>query len=191
MTLLIREAFKRYQQEYPATARLDYYLKAAQARKAMATDEESNTIRDLERNVEIALQALSDGDIDHFAQQFERVIRRTVELNLPEHDKVMERVKQASAGEGNKGKTKDFAKMLKRICEQIGSTETPDVLKHWQRFDNQDEAEENPRPHVWAVNNGSLFDYWYADERDLEQPASIEKIRMAMTRLRKRETAPK
>lgn len=97
----------------------------------------------------------------------------------------------SNAGKGNKGKTKDFAKMLKQICGKIGSTETPDVLQYWQQFDNQDEAEDNSRPHVWAVNNGSSFDYWYADEKDLEQPATINRISMAMTRLRKRESTPK
>ena len=35
----LREQIKRFQKGYPATARLDYYLEAAQARKATATDE--------------------------------------------------------------------------------------------------------------------------------------------------------
>lgn len=77
---------KRYQQEYPATARLDYYLKAAQARKATATDDETKVISALEIRVQRALQALSDGDFDLFAQAFEQVVRRTVELNLPDYE---------------------------------------------------------------------------------------------------------
>jgi len=90
---------------------VEYYLKAAQPRKDAATGDEANLIRALENNAQTALQALSDGDIDHFAQEFERVIRRTVELNLPEHDKVMEQANQRNRANV---RAKNFAKIKQR-----------------------------------------------------------------------------
>lgn len=80
----LREFFRRYQQTYPAPASLNHYLKAAQARKTSATDNEAEIIRILEQNIEEAKLGIEKGDIDLFAQAFERVIRRAVELNLPE-----------------------------------------------------------------------------------------------------------
>jgi hypothetical protein len=55
----------------------------------------------LKNNVQMALQAITDGDIDHFAQAFERVIRRTVELKLPE---IETDIKSKQAAKGGKGK---------------------------------------------------------------------------------------
>jgi hypothetical protein len=96
---------KRYHREYPATARLDYYLKAAQAREDTATDDETKVISALEKRVQRALQALSDGDFDLFAQAFEQVIRRTVELNLPEYET---NIKSQAGIHANKGRTEKY-----------------------------------------------------------------------------------
>ena len=117
--------------------------------------------------------------------------RYTVKLNLPEHDKEMARIKQSNAGKGNKGKIRFFRPMLEEICKKIDSTKNEGVLNYWHRFDNRDAAEEEPRPYVWAVWNGTKYDYWYADDNDHVFPATIDQIRTALNRLRKRDSASK
>jgi ClpP class serine protease len=110
----VRDDFlKQYRENYPATARLEHYRREAQKYRegnevvdvlVEVTVDEKETkhtnltrhpVRELEIRIGEAQQALDKGDIDHFAQAFEQVIRHTVELNLPEHDKVMERANQS------------------------------------------------------------------------------------------------
>jgi len=104
----LREFFKRYQQGYSAAARLEYYFEAAQSRKETATESEAAVILMLERNIQTAEQAIAKSDIDRFAQAFERTIRRTVELNLPQYDETQRRVR---ANYANKAKNENYAKL--------------------------------------------------------------------------------
>ena len=97
----------------------------------------------------------------------------------------------SKGGRGNKGKPGFFAGLLSGICDKIDSVENVEVFKHWQRFDNQEDAESEPKPRVWAVNLGTGYEYWYADKNDLKKQATKNQIKMAMTRLRKRASAPK
>lgn len=110
----LHEAFEGYQQRYPATARLEYYLKMAKARKATATNDEVNTIRYLQADVETALKGITSRDIDLFAQAFEHVIRLTVKLKLPEYEKVMERINQSKRANV---RAKSYAKLKSRAIE--------------------------------------------------------------------------
>ena len=100
----LRERIERYNRGRRAPARLEYYLKAAQARKE-PTNDEAKMIRILEDSIQTAQQAIFKNDIDDLLQAFERVIRLTVELNLPEHDKVMERANQKKR---NANRVKNF-----------------------------------------------------------------------------------
>jgi hypothetical protein len=166
-------------------------LKAAQVREETATSDETRMIRILEDSIQRVHQAILKNDIDDLLQAFERVLRYTVKLNLPEHDKVIVGEKQSEAGRVNKGKIKGFAQMLGKICEEVGSTETAGVLKHWQSFDSQADAEKDKAPDVWAVNNDAKKAYWYVDENGKDRTATIEQIKRAMTRHRKRESNSK
>ena len=93
---------ERYNQDRLAPARLEYYLKAAQARKETATNDELVMIRILEGSIQTAHQAILKNDIDDLLQAFERVIKYTVKLNLTDYETDIKRKQAAKGGKGKR-----------------------------------------------------------------------------------------
>lgn len=109
---------KRYEQEYPAAARLNRYFDLAQALKTTATESEAGVIKLLETYIQLSKQALDKNDIDHFAQSFENVIRYAVELNLPAHDK---RVESKNQKERSNARLLKYARLKKLAIKRYKS----------------------------------------------------------------------
>jgi len=213
------EYLKRTQREYPAKVRLEYYLSEAQkyrnvikkAKIETQTDGKGSTYKSYEMDVITKLetwvnnahQAISKGDIDQFALSFEQVIRCTVILNLPEHDKAENSRRQSQNRTGKEGVKSPLTLAMEQICQTIGSTEYGEVFKHWQQYKNFDDAEKDgpsQGPYICVVHLGSEdidypterdFEYWYAESYGNEKLVTLDNIRTTINRIRKREKTAK
>jgi hypothetical protein len=79
----IRQVFDRYMREYPAKVRLQHYVHQAEIRQETETKVfELQLIKELLAEAGQARQAIDSQDLDHFAQAFERVMRRAFVLKI-------------------------------------------------------------------------------------------------------------
>lgn len=182
----LRDYLKSYQEQYPATARLDHYVKEAQARlEGDADRQEADSVRRLLGHANAAREALSAADVDRFAQAFERVIRLTVTLHLPEIDKAAQR-ERGRKSKGRKGKREALATILEQVCDEIGSTDPQKVLAYWR----EDDGEDNSCWFRHGLSWNPAGDKYGYESKLGKGKATEGAIRTALSRYRKRINTP-
>jgi len=92
--------------------------------------------------------------------------------------------KQSSVASGKRGR-RYFAEMMDGLCKQVDSTRNTEILERWKKYSTQDDAEEDLKPRIWAVWNGSAYEHWYAGDDGLARKATVGQIQMALLRIRK------
>lgn len=201
----IRHDLERFIRGYPLTARMQHYKNGAIKR---LESEQDPRVRDLAgrviKHADRALQAAENGDLDHFAQEFERVIRHSIILQLPEFEEAIKTKLYKNAGEGKKGHYGPVKKIIKWLY--LNSTENTDIFEKWRKTRKIIETGNGEKWSLFAHRIDETIDalgnvkpedyeYFYADrsgedpEDDeaqiIEIPVTVGSIKTALSRIRK------
>jgi hypothetical protein len=187
----LRVFFKRYMELYPAKARVNRYKDATLFRYKIESDPKTReNIRVLLTSAKLSLQAIEKGDIDHFAQEFERVIRDSVNLpvQLPDVEKVQSQVAKNMGHDGgikSKRPREDFWILLELIVKTIGSNDQKDVRAWWCQWTDED-APLDADDHValdfrtWAENG-----VYHFESDGQKTPKTARDIQKILSEIRK------
>ena len=177
----VRALFERYMQQYPAQARVQHYLDVAEKRLESEKDSQVQvSLRWLVTYATSALQALKLTDLDAFAQAFERVMRLTVELNIPALEKATRSSMGSKGGKVSKRPKGALRRILEDICTEIESTSNKDVMRYWQKYSISFEADNAPEGTCWfkhslravPTRDCSLPDMYEEVSRQLDETVS-------------------
>ena len=79
-------------------------------------------------HIKEARAALDKGDIDRFAQAFERVIQHRIKAGIPSFEEALKSKGQSTAGKGKEGYIGPMKITIGMIVDAIGSAKLSDVL---------------------------------------------------------------
>ena len=152
----LQQVFEQYNKQYPASARLDRYEQDAQ-RMLDDGNEQADLLEWMLVHIKEARAALNKGDIDHFAQAFERVIQHRIKAGIPDYEAAVKREFPQKGGRGKRGRWGPLKSTLQLIVDEIGSSKLDDVLN--------------------AIEDEyALEDIFYPREGDPKPPAIIKEI---------------
>lgn len=178
----IRRSFEQYQKRYPAEARLRYYREAAAARLQVVQDADATvTLRSILARADEALEALKAADIDHFAQAFERVLRYTVQANIPSLEAAIRRRIASEGGKTSKRPPGPLRAVLEALTTQIGNDDLKSVAEYWERYCDPSEAEFGAAMEYEMYFDGSVYRY----HLDGDRKCTRKEISDALSKIRK------
>ncbi len=167
----IRHDLERFIRGYPLTARMQHYKNGAIKR---LESEQDPRVRDLAgrviKSADTALQAYENGDFDHFAQEFERVIRHSIILQLPEFEEAIKTKLRSDTGKRKLGFRGSLYRMLECFFWDLDLSEPDQLFRHWIKAAASKTIESNDG-RKWRYKSVQIH---YPEGEDSEHPRNFE-----------------
>lgn len=171
----LKQDLERYMQEYPAKAKVQHYID--QAKRRQLTEKDAyllDQIRSLLIEARIAQRAIEAQDLDLTCQAFERIIRHSINLQLPDLYSALAGVRGRKGGIASRRPPGPLRAVLEAICAEIGSYDSPTVLNWWSRWQDPDTAEKGVamQYEIWAEVEAGRYHF------ELNGPHTFTKLQI-------------
>ena len=167
----IRQDFERFIREYPARAKVQHYVQEAKKRQPVeASPRLQDQIRLLLTEAKIAEKAIEAQDLDLFAQAFERIIRHSIDLQLPKFADAVKAKLRSDTGKGKLGFRGSLYRMLECFFWDLDLSEPDQIFRLWIKA-AASKTIERKDGRKWRYKSVQIH---YPEGEDSEHPRNFE-----------------